>query len=128
MPYYYRSCLVGPALLGALLLPGCGGDSADLNKAKAALETSLEKWKTGGTWQQLKDQAIDITDPDWSAGYRLLDFNVKDVSTQPQQGSRVVVVLKLQNRAGKQTSKEVGYEVNIKDRVNIGRDPFHIAQ
>jgi hypothetical protein len=69
--------------------------------------------------------AITIAEPDWQAGYRLLDYELKDASAQPQQGPRVVVVLNLQDRAGKKVNKEVAYEVILEDKVRIGRDAFH---
>src|SRR5689334_5014490 len=89
---------------------GCG-PKAELARAEQAVRTSLEAWKGGGTPQQLAAQSIDIAEPDWRAGYRLLDFQVKNASALPQQGPRVVVVLQLQGRAGRKTTTEVAYEV-----------------
>jgi hypothetical protein len=107
---------------------GCGA-KANLEQAKEVVKIALEQWKAGGSPQQLADQALEMADPDWKAGYRLLDYELKNASIQPQQGPRVVVVLNLQNRAGKKMSKEVAYEVllNGKDKVRIGRDAFHIG-
>jgi hypothetical protein len=107
---------------------GCG-TPPELDRAEKVVRTALEAWKGGGKPQQLTEQAIDIVDPDWKAGYRLLDFQVKKSSDQPQQGPRVVVVLNLQTRAGKKVNKEVAYEVLFKDenKVSIGRDAFHIS-
>jgi hypothetical protein len=107
---------------------GCG-PKADLDRADKAVRAALDVWKSGGTPQQLTDPAIDIAEPDWKAGYRLLDYQLKNASAQPQQGPRVVVVLHLQSRAGKKVSKEVAYEVIFKDpnKVSIGRDAFHVG-
>src|SRR5262245_65013218 len=96
------------------LAAGCG-PKPDLGRAEEVVKTSLEAWKGGQKPQQLTDRAIDIAEPDWKAGYRLLDFQVKTASSQPQQGPRVIVVLTLQNRAGKKLDKEVAYEVIFKD-------------
>jgi hypothetical protein len=109
----------------SMLASGCGG-GADVDKAKAAVKTSLDKWKEAGTPAQLS--AIEIADPDWKAGYRLLDYQFKDASAQPQQGPRVVVTLNLQTKAGKKLNKEVAYEVILADKVKIGRDAFHVGQ
>jgi hypothetical protein len=111
-----------------VLVSGCGG-KADLDRAEKVARTSLDAWKAGGNPQQLTDQGIEIAEPDWKAGYRLLDYQLKNTSAQPQQGPRVVVVLHLQNRAGKKVRKEVAYEVIFKDqnKVSIGRDAFHIG-
>ena len=107
---------------------GCG-TKAELDRAETVVRTSLEAWKGGEAPQQLNDRAIEIAEPDWKAGYRLLDFQLKNASAQPQQGPRVVVVLTLQNRAGKKVSKEVAYEVIFKDRnkASVGRDAFHVG-
>jgi hypothetical protein len=111
-----------------VLVSGCG-KKADLDSAEKVVRTALEAWKGGGNPQSLTDQGIEITEPDWTAGYRLLDYELKNASDQPQQGPRVVVVLQLQNRAGKKVTKEVAYEVIFKDqnKVSIGRDAFHIG-
>jgi hypothetical protein len=125
-----RSTLPTPASLSFVLaafVTGCGA-SADLDKAKAVVETSLNKWKQAGKPQELTQQAIDIAEPDWKAGYRLLDYELKNVSAQPQQGPRIVVQLNLQDRAGKKLSKQVAYEVILGDKVRIGRDAFHVEQ
>jgi len=110
-----------------VLVSGCG-TTPDLDRAQKVVRTALEAWKAGDP-KQLTDQGIDIAEPDWKAGYRLLDYELKNASAQPQQGPRVVVVLHLQNRAGKKLSKEVAYEVIFKDqnKVSIGRDAFHVA-
>lgn len=106
---------------------GCGR-GPDLDGAKTAVKTALDQWKESGTPKQLVEQAIEIVDPDWSAGYRLLDYELKSVTAQPQQGPRVVAKLQLQDRAGKKLNKEVAYEVLLGDKVKIGRDAFHIEQ
>ena len=111
-----------------VLVSGCGV-KADLDRADKVVRTSLDAWKGGGNPKQLTDQGIEIAEPDWKAGYRLLDYQVKNASAQPQQGPRVVVMLHLQDRAGKKVSKEVAYEVIFKDqnKVSIGRDAFHVG-
>lgn len=109
-----------------LVLSGCGAKD-DLGRARAAVESSLNQWKSGGQPQQMSAEGIEFTDPDWSDGLRLIEFSVKQVSSQPQQGPRVVVLLSLQNRAGKMISTEVAYEVLMKDTIKIGRDAFHVG-
>jgi hypothetical protein len=115
-------------LIVVALASGCG-PRAELGRAEDVVKTSLEAWKGGEGPQQLADRSIDIAEPDWKAGYRLLEFQMKNASAQPQQGPRVVVVLKLQGRGGKTLSKEVAYEVIFKERnkASIGRDAFHVG-
>lgn len=106
-----------------LLVAGCGEPPPNLEKAEAAVKVSLDVWKADGKPNQLP--SIEIADPDWKAGYRLLDYTWKTTSAQPQQGPRVVVTLQLQSR-GKTSNKEVAYEVILGDPVKIGRDAFHV--
>lgn len=105
---------------------GCG-PKEDFNKAKTSVELALASWKKGENAKQLTSQGIEIVDPDWATGHRLLDYTIKNVSSQPQQGPRVVVAVNLQNKAGKKVNTEIAYEVSMKDTVKISRDPFHIS-
>jgi hypothetical protein len=121
----HRICV---ALAFALpVLGGCGAKE-DLGKARSSVETCLAAWKKGDQPKSLVTQGIEISDPDWSEGKKILDYSVKDASSQTQQGPRVVAVLNLQNRAGKKTTTEVAYEVLFKDRIQIGRDAFHVGK
>ena len=114
--------------LGGLLLVfvfcGCSA-KPELGKAQAAVETALNSWKNGEDSKQLASKGIEIAEPDWSAGFRLVDYTVKNTTAQPQQGPRVVVVLNMKDRSGKKVDTEVAYEVLVKDKIQIGRDAFH---
>jgi hypothetical protein len=124
-------CTTVAGFVGVLfLLAGCGGPKDDLNKAKSVVETALESWKNAEKSKDLVARGIDILDEDWNAGHRLVDFNVKSVSSQPQQGPRVVVMLNLQSKAKKKKDTEIAYEVILTDSAlaKIRRDPFHIPQ
>jgi hypothetical protein len=110
-----------------LCILGCGA-KVDLEKPRTAVESFLDRWKRGDTPRQLAGEAMHVADPDWEAGFRLLDFKVTEVSAQPQQGPRVVVMLNLQDRAGKKMNKEVAYEVVLDAEVRIGRDAFHVGK
>lgn len=111
-------CLLG------LLTAGCGGSADSVPKAEASVRSALDVWKSGESADKLP--AIKIVDPDWAAGYRLIDYSVKASTAQPQQGPRIVVTLNLKNKAGKTTSREVAYEVLDGNPIRIGRDAFHV--
>lgn len=101
----------------------------DLPKSRSNVETALNSWKKGEDAKTLVGQGIEIVDPDWMGGKRLLDFTIKDAASLPQQGPRVVVVLTLQERTGKKIETEVAYEVIQKDKMaKIGRDAFHVGK
>ncbi len=122
---------LGPiAILSLTLLAsssGCGARQ-DPVKARAVVEIALNSWKNAEDAAQLANQGIEITEPDWQDGHRLLDYSVKDATLQPQQGPRVVVVLKLEDQRGMKFEIEVAYEVIATDKtqVKIGRDAFHV--
>jgi hypothetical protein len=120
-----RGKVIVPFVLLSLIV-GCGG-GPDLDKSKTVVTTALDKWKAGATPADLSGDGITITDPDWRAGAKLLAYELKDASGQPQQGPRVVVTLNVQDRAGKKHNKEVAYEVRVEDgKATIGRDAFHL--
>lgn len=124
---YYRYSVAALALVALNLIgAGCGA-RPNLPKAEDVVKISLEKWKEGATPGQLVEQGIEIADPDWAAGDRLIDYEIKAVSAQPQQGPRVVAVLQLQKRAGKKATEEVAYEVILAEKIRIGRDAFHVV-
>jgi hypothetical protein len=96
------------------------------------LEQSENRGRNGAhqfeTAAKLVGQGIEITDEDWKAGNKLLNFSIKNASSQPQQGPRVVVLLNMQRRNGKKVDSEIAYEVILADKVKISRDAFHIPQ
>lgn len=113
---------------GMLALTGCKSKD-DLPKARTLIETALNTWKRNEDPKSLLSQNIEFIDPDWSAGNRLLDYTVKDASSRPQQGPRVVVTLQIQNRTGKKVETEIAYEVIMKDKIaKVGRDAFHVGK
>jgi hypothetical protein len=121
-----RALSLVSAVVLLALVAGCGG-GPDLDKSKEVVKTALDKWKGGAIPADLSGDAITMSDPDWLASSKLLDYELKDASAQPQQGPRVVVKLNLQNRAGKKLDKEIAYEVLIQDgKTTISRDPFHV--
>jgi len=120
---------VASLLLGLpifVALAGCSKPE-DLNKARAGVESALEAWKKAQDPKSLAGQDIEINEPDWQSGHRLLDYTVKSSASQPQQGPRVVVVLNMKSKAGKTVTTEVAYEVIFAEKTKIGRDAFHVA-
>jgi hypothetical protein len=110
-----------------VFVPGCGPKD-DLKKARSVVETALESWKKAEKSKDLASRGIEILDEDWNAGQKLLDFNIKSVTSVPQQGPRAVVLLNLQNKSGKKKDTEIAYEVILTDKTmsKIRRDPFHV--
>ena len=123
---FQRFSLVAIVLI--VLVSGCRARD-DVPKARTVVETELNSWKNNEDPKTLLSQNIEIVDPDWSSGSRLLNYTVKDAASLPQQGPRVVVLLNLQSKAGKKSDSEVAYEVLMKDKLaKIGRDAFHVPK
>jgi len=125
MLHRHHILTTGAFMLLLAALAGCSAKE-DLGKARSSVETCLNAWKQGGDPKTLASQGIEFTEPDWIAGNKLVDFTVKNASSQNQQGPRVVVVLNMKTRAGKKLNSEVAYEVLFKEKIQIGRDAFHV--
>ena len=128
-----KRLLVLSALLILMLLgplSGCGGKRSlpeqDLDQARKGMQSALDAWKKGGPppKQGAISPQVEITDPDWAAGYRLAKYDIKAVEGLEGANARSRVVLSLQNRQGKKLEKEVVYEIRLGEKVVIGRDPF----
>jgi hypothetical protein len=121
-------CLLHVGLvLSASALSGCNKASTEQlqGKAEAALETALNAWVRGEAADKYSDvsQPIQITDPDWKSGSRLLSFLTVESkpSTESADHFRCRVALSLQDRKGKKVEKEVDYEVRLGDKIVIER-------
>lgn len=114
--------------LWLLLLAGCGKatPTADIQWAESTIAAALAKWKQGGRPEALTKQAtpVQFQDQDWQQSLKLLDYSVKEVSTQEDGLLRCQVRLSLQDRQGKTVEKDIVY---IADRARgvIGRDPYY---
>jgi hypothetical protein len=113
-------------------LSGCGGKrglgQADLDRARQAVEASLETWRKGEPASKLSalNPPVQITEPDWKAGYKLLKHEITKTEGLQGENARCWVVLSVQSRQGKKKDKDVVYEVNLGGgKVVIGRDPFN---
>src|SRR5262245_18140607 len=114
--------LLGVPLLGS----GCGGPVAqkDLDLGKDSVTAALEAWKKGDKPDSLKQRspAIEITDDDWTHGLRLIDYQVTKTYGDYDKTVRCAVKLTLQGRVGKQSQREVVYQVLTQPNIVIARD------
>ena len=108
------------SLLAAVWLAGCGGFSnpepTDPKKAVSALQTALEKWKSGATIQSLQQEkpVVYASDEDWEAGLKLTAYELRDVMDQGGFSAHIPVRLNIQSPNGLWW-KEVEYNVTVKD-------------
>lgn len=125
-----RACFV--LLVVSVLASGCGNSRAqsseELDRARSSLQAALDAWKNKETPKKLqaRSPAIQISDPDWNAGTRLLDFEIQRTEGDKDKATRCHARLSLQDRAGKKSDKDVVFDVRASSsEVVIGRDPFY---
>lgn len=124
------SLLVAQGVMLMSLTGGCGGSSLtkdEIDKARKAVDVFLTSWKQGDTPDKLKGQAIIVEDPDWTAGLKLLDFQIIGTEGDNPPNPRFTVKLTLKGEEGPSSEANVVYEINAKKepgKTFIARDPF----
>jgi hypothetical protein len=106
---------------------GCGGPAkptvpqAELDRAQAALQATLDAWKKGGRPGPIRGRVADVTDPDWAAGLRLVDYMIYGADGRPGEPIRCGAALSLRDRLGKTVMRDTVYLVR-------GGGPFIISR
>jgi hypothetical protein len=113
-------------VLATLLLSGCDSTHAhdvDESRAREALKTALDQWKSGAAPKSLQQSATPMTiqDFDWMAGVKLNDYQIVDEGKAYDANLRVQVKLTLTGQ-GKTTEKKVWYLVGTSPSVTVFRD------
>lgn len=118
------------ALAVALAVAGCGdapkAPRVNTEAARAALQQTLEAWKSGKTPQSLKESSPAITaqDMDWEAGQKLLGFEVLGEGKDDDANVRIPVELTIEGKGGKEQRKKVSYVVGTSPAVTVFRELF----
>jgi hypothetical protein len=107
-------------------LPGCGNagrpaPQENLDRAQASLQASLDAWKKGAKPNAFKAPAVELADPDWQAGFRLVDYMIYSTEGRQGEGVRCGVVLSMRDRQGKTLSKDVSYRIQGDAELRIDR-------
>jgi hypothetical protein len=111
-------------------LCGCEGapraPRVNSDAARAALQTTLETWKSGRTPESLKtgSPAITAQDMDWESGQTLLDFQVLGPGQDDDANLRIPVELTLKDKGGRENRKKVSYVVGTSPAVTVFRELF----
>jgi hypothetical protein len=118
------------AALPAALVLGCKGghkfSQADLDRARQALETSLDSWKKGERPEKLRALAEPIlfAEEGPQNGLKLLDYQILGTEHTDAEVMRFSVKLTVQDRRGKREERQATYAVALKSPIAIGRDPY----
>jgi hypothetical protein len=121
------TCLFLGVLVAAA--SGCRGNNANVQseKAETALQKALDAWARGEPADKFADakQPIQLTDPDWKAGHRLLSFLVVEATPTADnpKNVRCKVTLSKAEPGGEAVEKEVVYLVQMGSKIVIDRQP-----
>jgi hypothetical protein len=117
-------------LLAALALSCQGGhrfSRADLDRARQALETCLDSWKSGQRPEKLRTlpEPVEFAEEWPQAGLRLLDYEILGTEHTDAEMMRFSVRLTVQDRRGRREERRSTYAVALKSPIAVGRDPFY---
>ncbi|MFO0844162.1 MAG: hypothetical protein U0797_17465 [Gemmataceae bacterium] len=117
------------AALPALAL-GCKAghkfSQAELDRARHALEATLDSWKRGEPPEKLRSlpEPIQFAEEWPKQGLKLLDYQVLGTEHTDMETMRFSVKLTVQDRRGKREERQVTYVVTLKSPIAVGRDPL----
>jgi len=110
---------------------GCGGarsrSQQDLDEAQEAVKTALTAWKNKQTKKALEStSSIQMSDPDWTLGMQLMDFDIQKTEGVDGKNIRSSVTLSLKDRKDRKVERAVIYEVNTSgDKKVVARELFY---
>jgi hypothetical protein len=122
---FVRRCLW--AFLALVLALGCGRglpSPASADKGEEAIRTALEAWKQGETPEALQRRSppLWVNEPEWTAGNRLLAYDLADKVEPFGRQLRCTVKLALQDKGGKTYEKRIGYQIDTNPNLVIVRE------
>jgi hypothetical protein len=124
------STLKRTLLLVAFLAVGCGGPSlqepAESTQARQALCAALDAWQRGEQLDSLRaaSPAVHVKDPDWPAGFRLMNYQVAADGDRLGIDLRYRVALTLKDPRGRTIRRNTTYMVGTSPVCTVVRhDP-----
>ena len=109
---------------------GCGGprQAAPVNpdKARAALKTTLDAWKSGQKPDDLRkgSPAITAQDMDWMQGFALIDYQLEGDGQAIDANLLCPVKIVVKDDKGRETEKKVKYTVGTDPVLTVFREIF----
>jgi hypothetical protein len=118
------------SLICLALLVGCSSGNphpVKVDVAQQTLESTMESWKEGKTPDDLKNESpsVVVQDTEWSAGTKLLSYEIIGEGKPVDANLIAKVKLKLSNTEGKETEKTVTYVVGTSPVLTVFRDIMH---
>jgi hypothetical protein len=116
------------ALTVLVLATGCGSrrPAADVERGRTAVVAALDGWQANDPPAKLKalPDPVDFTE-ELRATHALTGYALGRVDASDPEVIRYTVALKLKDRKGKVTDREVVYAVALKTPVVVSRDPYY---
>lgn len=100
---------------------GSGGQAVNPTAAKDVLKTFLQAWQDGKKAEDLKP-GITGFDRDWSAGKKLVSFEIKPNEANQGTTLRTSVQLTLKDDKGAESKSTANYNVTTAPAVTVSRD------
>lgn len=122
-----RRCLFCGAVIGCLLLAGCGAPKivpADPAVSKQAMERALASWKKGEQPTALAALSPPITmvDVAWNGGSKLADYRLIGEPKDDGANLHYAVELVLADSPGVTSAEQVAYTVGTDPHITIFRE------
>ena len=119
--------LIAPLVL-LLFASGCGSrrPEAEVERGRQAVVAALDNWKANEPPARLKSLADPVEfAEDFRATHSLVEYAIGKVDPSDKEVIRYSVTLKLKDKKGKVTDREVVYAVALKTPVAVSRDPYY---
>lgn len=111
----------------AVCVAGCrsGRPEAEVERGRKAVAAALDSWKAGEPPAKLKalPDPVDFVE-ELRTTHTLIDYSFGKVDLTDKELIRYAVVLKLKDKKGKVSEREVVYAVALKTPVIVSRDPY----
>lgn len=117
-----------PAAAVLVIASGCGPSrpAADVDRGRQAVRAALDGWKANDPPGKLKGlpDPVDFAD-ELRGTHTLTDYTLGPPDPSDPVVIRYPVTLKLKDKKGKVTDREVVYSVALKTPVVVARDPYY---
>jgi hypothetical protein len=111
-----------------LLAIGCGSrrPEAEITRGRQAVIAVLDSWKANEKSEKLKSlpDPVEFSD-ELRATQTLTDYTLGKVDATDKDVIRYTVTLKLRDKKGKTSEREVVYAVALRSPVVVARDPYY---